>query len=1113
MDLRLKGLGYSVALLCFVLILTSFGLTDSARAGVIYVDGSKASSGNGLSWAEAVKSVQEAVDAALPEDEIWIKRGVYILFTEIAVSKNLALYGGFQGTEHSRDQRNFETYQTVIDGHSAVRCFSITAAAAIDGLTLRNGFAATDGGAIHITGYFSKSIINCRFINNSAGSRGGAIFNDGGSVPIRNSFFSGNTAGSGGAINSQSAATVTGSIFANNYTTSGGGGAIYCSSTATVKNSVFQLNRANSTGGAIAGPGTFINSTFVNNYAVSGSYQKLYGNSLYFAGTTGASVSNCIFWRDDDSLPLHPEIQKFGPGSLSVSYSIVYGGHAGTGNLDEAPIFKDSSNSDFHLVDGSPGVDDGNNDSPFLPEYDLDGKFRILDGDSDGEAVVDMGAYELGQYVILSSPNGGETWLESEDPHSIEWISGDAGSLVKIEVSADSGSSWAELIAGTENDGIHEWDVAPPASRFCRIRVSSISHPLINDESDADFTIDLDSEPDGMSDLWELDRFGTLGRDGSADWDKDGLNDRGEFENQTDPKSSDTDGDGMPDGYEVDHLAAGLDPLVDDRYDDADGDGFCNIREFLKGTHPGDRGSQPALAVIHVDAAYNGEIEDGSRLNPFNSIQEAVQFASSQSTEEIWVRQGTYALSSSITISKDVLLFAGFDGTESTRAQRDWLNHPTVVDGQDAVICFEIDGDVVLDGFTITNGKGAVTISSAASDPSYPFFQNCYFTANEADNGGAIATLFTYLTLTACTFENNHAQYRGGAIYNEVAVLYVNACLFVDNQAQEIGGAIYNDGSWGTTRCYITDSGFLSNTADWQGGAINSSSSSGFILNCKFLQNVAKSSNGGGAIYNGGSVFAIDGCDFISNSAGWGGGAINNSNSLSTIKNCLFEDNHADYFGGAIWNWQTNTAAGPVIVNSVFRNNSTDRSGGAISNAWSAATITNSTFVNNTALEKAGGVYNSGRTFKNESPVIWNSIFWNNSAAEFPEIANNNSSPAVKYCDVKGGYIGTGNINKDPLLDANNRLSANSPCIDAGNNLAPEIPVADKDGKHRIIDGDKNGSLRVDMGAYEYGSVFESDKDLDGDVDGGDLHKKMDGSLNVSLEAFAGEFGSSGVIN
>jgi hypothetical protein len=50
----------------------------------------------------------------------------------------------------------------------------------------------------------------------------------------------------------------------------------------------------------------------------------------------------------------------------------------------------------------------------------------------------------------------------------------------------------------------------------------------------------------------------------------------------------DTDGDGMPDAWEILH---GLNPAVDDSMIDSDGDGMSNAAEYVAGTNPLDRSS------------------------------------------------------------------------------------------------------------------------------------------------------------------------------------------------------------------------------------------------------------------------------------------------------------------------------------------------------------------------------------------------------------------------------------------------------------------------------------------------------------------------------------------
>ena len=114
------------------------------------------------------------------------------------------------------------------------------------------------------------------------------------------------------------------------------------------------------------------------------------GGGMYNQAYPSPDITNSIMWGDTPD-----EFASDGYASPNVTYSDVQGGFAGVGNIDADPLFVDPANNDFHLSAESPAIDTGSNSAPNLPTHDFEGDSRILDGNGDGAALVDMGIDEV----------------------------------------------------------------------------------------------------------------------------------------------------------------------------------------------------------------------------------------------------------------------------------------------------------------------------------------------------------------------------------------------------------------------------------------------------------------------------------------------------------------------------------------------------------------------------------------------------------------------------------------------------------------------------------------------------------------------------------------------
>ena len=250
----------------------------------------------------------------------------------------------------------------------------------------------------------------------------------------------------------------------------------------------------------------------------------------------------------------------------------------------------------------------------------------------------------------------------------------------------------------------------------------------------------------------------------------------------------------------------------------------------------------------------------------------------------------------------------------------------------------------------------------------------------------------------------------------------------------------------------VTDCIFIDNSASYKGGGMHNDQSDPIVTKCIFNGNSAESTvvlTKGGGMYNSGSNPKVTDCYFTGNSAFQGGGMHTDWMS-PTVTNCMFVGNSAVHGGG-----MNNNVSNIKVTNCTFIDNWGNLGGGMHNNNYYTPVVTNCTFIGNSA-DHGGAMWNNY-----SNAIVTNCILWNDTPDEIED--NDNSTAIFNYCDVQGGWPGTGNIDLDPVLvDADGRLSPGSPCIDAGDNSAvPAGITTDLDGNARIADG------TVDMGAYE----------------------------------------------
>ncbi len=269
-------------------------------------------------------------------------------------------------------------------------------------VTLTGNSAQSGGGMYNL--YSNPSLSSVTFSANSATIRGGAIYNDDSSPQLANVTFTGNTAAtSGGAVFNEDSFPIFNNVLFSGNTATGdfgsGGGMSNSYSSPTLTNVTFSGNSAVYYGGGIVNDDsspTLTNVTFVGNSAGNGG-----GMANLFAGTKPV-VTNSILWGNTPDQIFNQPLS-----TVTITYSDVQGGWAGTGNINADPLLGPlSDNGGFTLThalgEGSPAIDAGNPSN--CPATDQRGVLRPVDGDGVDGPRCDMGAFERNSALFLYLP-------------------------------------------------------------------------------------------------------------------------------------------------------------------------------------------------------------------------------------------------------------------------------------------------------------------------------------------------------------------------------------------------------------------------------------------------------------------------------------------------------------------------------------------------------------------------------------------------------------------------------------------------------------------------------------------------------------------------------------
>jgi len=894
---------------CFALIFVGISNVYS----ILYVDASVSAQGDGSSWQNAYKYLQDAINSApLGSCEIWVRAGVYEpdvnlqnptgtgnTDTYFEIPLGVELYGGFGGFETSRNQRNAILNRTIISGEIGDNDSNLDNSHTVivmDSNSIVDGFYVQNGTIGISCPMGTQSIIqNCIIQENEDGI---VLYLD---------------------------ATVT--IIANVIRNNLKNGISSIMGKPTIKNnSIYE----NDNGICYIG---YTSHAVTNNTIASNTL-----NGILSRGCEEPLVANCILWGNGDDL-----------NECVATYSCISDADSGTGNISSYPFFVDITSRDFQLETWSPCIDAGDSsDYSNEPNYPV-GK-------------INMGAYgntALAQTKSLDTDQDGlpDDWEMLYFGDLLRGAndfpdSNDLTNLEELYYGTDPNNS------DTDGDGMSDfWEIQN-------------GYDPLNPEEGPDPDIDT---PIPATPLWDCQPYASsntsISMVAGESWDRSNVEyffecySGGGHDSdwQESPIYTDTNltpnvtysyrirvrdksgNNNMTPNYSMVASATTLSRII-----------YVNNEIAIGGNGSSWQNAYKYLQDALTAATAGIDTEIWVAVGTYNPDR------SNSNPEGSGLRSETFILKDRVS------LYGGFLGEELLRQERNWNVNETVLSGYvgdgsnkayhvvDGYAATIISDATVLDGFTIRDGYadggrsgGAIRLqddslvisnciflendaseygaciyinNSSESEAGNPKILDCVFVGKGSsdaivDDGSAISAVgCKQLDIKGCVFLDHYTDVAGGAIFLQAAAyamdVNVNECLFENNNGTR-GGGICGQGE--QLSLVAKDCIFRGNVAvraDYQhrGGAVCLYGGKLDMNRCVFIGNLAKYGSG---IFidcvNESSVNKIDNCIFIENTCevagdNYGSGIHIEAGTTAEIAHCVFQQNanHALYIGSTL---------------------------------------------------------------------------------------------------------------------------------------------------------------------------------------------------------------------